>query len=402
MEKLYPLFKIAELIAKENTGSLSDSEKTLLERWLTENPQNEKVYKKLQDESLLAGEISELEVYDAKKAFIKVERKIENENIPVKTFRLIPTYWKYAAAIAVLLVSTYFAARYLVQPKTTSVAESHIVAGKQKAILVTSNNQQIELDSSASKQLYADEYTQVVQKKSTLNYTSIDSLDADINKEIAYNTLITPMGGEYTVILSDGSEVMLNAGSSLKYPVVFSGNTREVMLEGEAFFKVAKSKSSSFLVKTNQITTIVYGTEFNVSVYGNDELVQTTLIEGSVGISINSSNTSSELKIKSGQQYIYDKGTRSVETKEVDTELYIAWTKGMFVFENEPIDNILKVMSRWYDFKFEFKDDNLKDQRFTISIGRYDHVSKILDLISASSELKFEAREGTIIISQKK
>ncbi|RPH31901.1 MAG: FecR family protein [Bacteroidales bacterium] len=280
------------------------------------------------------------------------------------------------------------------------MAQSTIVAGKQKAILITANNQQIELDSTDNKQIINSELAQIVQSGSTLSYSKNDSIDNTI-KAIEYNTLITPRGGEYKLVLSDGTEVMLNSSSRLIYPVVFNGISREVILEGEAYFKVTKSKETPFIVKANDVNVTVYGTVFNILAYSNENLIQTTLIEGSVGISLNNINLESEIKIKPGQQLTYSKDTRNAETKEVNTELFTAWTKGMFVFENEPINNILTVMSRWYNFDFEFKDESLKNQRFTISLGRYNNITKILDMISISSNVKFSTKGNSIIVSSK-
>jgi transmembrane sensor len=395
MKNLNSLFQISELIAKEKTSILSDSENATLKQWLSENPRNSEVYKKLQDENFLESEINELNAIDSHKAFIKVNRKIEYK--PVKTFRLIPAYMKYAAAIAVLVVCSYVVFHLVNNSQPANYAQSTILPGKQRAILITANNQQIQLDSSNTKQIIINASANIVQTGSTLTYNKNDSIN-NSKAQLAYNTLITPLGGEYTLILSDGTKVMLNSGSKLKYPVVFAGITRQVELEGEAYFEVTKSQKSPFIVQANKVNVTVYGTVFNVMAYTSENQIQTTLIEGSIGVSIHNSKVPIEQKIKPGQQLTYNTNTESSETKEVDTDRYIAWTNGMFVFENEPIENILKVMSRWYNFEYEFKNENIKHQRFTISIGKYDKVSKILDLISASSGLKFNAKENTIIV----
>jgi hypothetical protein len=397
MENFYPLFKIAELIAKEKCGSLSESESSILHHWLAENDNNKVFYNKLQNGEKLIKDLEDLKKFDAPKAFQKVERKISKERVLSNTLRFIPNYMKYAAAIAIFAVCTYFIIHQFNGPKTSYYTQSTILPGKQKAILITANNREIMLESSSKKQIIDDGLATVIQSGSTLSYSTNDSANKS-KAVITYNTLIIPRGAEYTLILSDGTEVMLNSDSKLKYPVVFNRNIREVELEGEAFFKVKKSQKQPFIVKADALNVKVYGTVFNVSAYSNEGLAQTTLIEGSVGVSINNSKAPSELKITPGQQYTYDKGNGSIQTKEVNTERYIAWTKGMFVFENEPIENILKVMSRWYNFDYEFKDENLKRQRFTLSLGRYDKVSKIFDMISISSNVKFSAKGNSITV----
>jgi transmembrane sensor len=400
MEKMYTLFNIARLIAKEKSEKLSDSENSILKQWLTENDKNKTLYQKMKNNEFLSEEIRELKNIDAHKAYRKAFRIIVKESRQLERFRLVRTYMKYAAVIALLVIPSYFILRHIQLPKVITVAQSNILPGRQKAILITSTNQQIILDSATHKQIQINESASIFQNGSTLSYTAGDSTRITA-KEIAYNTLITPLGGEYSVVLSDGTEVMLNAGSGLKYPVVFAGHTREVILEGEAFFKVAKSHNVPFIVKTNKVNTIVYGTVFDVSAYNDDAFVQTTLVEGSVGISVNGNQPEQDVKLAPGQQFNYHKDTRASETKEVNASQFVAWTNRMFVFENEPIENILKTMSRWYNFSYEFENESLKIQRFTISIGRYDHVSKILDLIAASSNLKFAAKENTIIVDTK-
>jgi transmembrane sensor len=400
MKRMHSLFTIGKLIAKEKKVKLSDSENDMLQQWLAENDQNKTLYQKMKDNEFLSDQIRELKNIDAHKAYRKAFRIIAKESKQPERFRLVRTYMKYAAVIALLVIPIFIIFHYIQQPKITTVAQSNILPGKQKAILITSTNQQIILDSATHKQIQINGHASVFQNGSTLSYSADDSARIAA-KEIAYNTLITPLGGEYSVVLSDGTEVMLNAGSSLKYPVLFTGNTREVNLEGEAFFKVSKSHAIPFIVKTKKVNTVVYGTVFDISAYNDDAVVQTTLVEGSLGISVSGNQPDQDIKLAPGQQFNYHKDTRVSETKEVITGQFVAWTNRMFIFENEPIENILKTMSRWYNFSFEFKDVSLKEQRFTISIGRYDQVSKILDLIAASSNLKFAAKENIIIVDTK-
>jgi transmembrane sensor len=396
MDKLYNILKIAGLIAKEKTDGLSSSEIEVLQKWLSENDSNRAIYKKLQDGGNIINELNEMKRFDSHKAYKTVERIISKERKQRRVLSFIPNYIKYAAAIVLLVLSAYFVAVDIHKPANPVIAENNIVPGNQKAVLITSSDQRIVLDNAASRQIITYESAKIIQKGSTLRYSKTDSV-AHSTDMIAYNTLMTPRGGEYTLVLSDGTEVMLNSGSKLNYPVIFKDDSREVSLEGEAFFKVTKSQKVPFMVKANDVNVIVYGTEFNISAYNNENLVQTTLVEGTIGISLNS-KTEPMVNIKAGQQFSFDKVAGNGKTKEVNTESFIAWTKGMFVFENEPIENILQVISRWYDFNFEFKNDNLKKQRFTLSLGRYNNVSKILDMVSFSSNLKFLIKGKSIMV----
>lgn len=324
MDNLQPLIKISEIIAKEKYDKLLDQETLVLQNWLAESPDNKVIYNKLQNGEKLVIELNELGKFDPEKAFEKVEENISAKRLLFKVNRINPNYIKYAAAIAALVICSYLLILKIHKPETPHYV-INIVQGSQKAILVTANNQKIVLDSTNNKQIIKNDLAEIVNSGSVLSYTKNDSINnsADI---IAYNTLITPRGGEYTLVLSDGTTVKLNADSKLIYPVIFIGNTREVTLEGEAFFKVAKSDITPFIVKAYNINVKVYGTIFNVSAYSNESLVQTTLVEGSVGVSLKT-RSDPEQKIKPDQQFTYNKATGISNTKEVNAGQFIAWTK---------------------------------------------------------------------------
>jgi len=396
MENLDRIFEIARLIAKEKTGSLSDSENKLLQNWLEESDRNKEKYQKLQNGEKLINELNELKKFDEQKAFKKIEQIISTERKQLKVFRFVPNIIKYAAAVAVLFVCSYLIVKISKKQEVAQYTKNTILPGKQKAILITTNNQEIILTNSDKVQIIQDQLADIILSGSTLSY--YNNQNPDVRKVKGYNTLITPRGGEFTLILSDSTEVILNSESELKYPLVFNDNSREVILEGEAFFKVKKSQKTSFIVKTNDINVTVYGTVFNISAYTEENYIQTTLVEGKVGVSLNNKLSESEIKLMPGQQLTYNKGTGSTETTDVNVSQFTAWTNGKFVFENEPIGSILNVLSRWYNFDFEFKDESLKKQRFTLNIGRYADVNKILEMISISSDIKFSIKGDSIIV----
>jgi transmembrane sensor len=396
MEKPERIFEIARLIAKEKTDELSVIESNILQNWLAENDRNRGIYKKLQDGEMLAKELNELEKFDKQKAFKKVQQRISKERKQQKIFRPVTSFMKYAAAVAVLLVCSYLIIPISNKHEVVQYTQNTILPGKQKATLITTDNEEVVLTNSDKVQIIKDQTAGIILSGSTLCYYKAV---ADEKKVIGYNTLITPRGGGFTLILSDSTEVILNSGSKLKYPVIFNDNSRLVELEGEAFFKVTKSLKTPFIVKTNDVNITVYGTAFNLSAYSDESFIQTTLVEGKVGVTLNNMKSGSEIKLMPGQQLTYDRRTGSNETTDVNTGQFTAWTNGKFVFENEPIGNILNVMSRWYNFNFEFKDESLKKQRFTLNLSRYDDVNKILDMISISSDIKFSIKGDSVLVN---
>jgi transmembrane sensor len=397
MEKLDRIFEIARLIAKEKTDRLSDSENKLLQNWLEESDRNNEKYQKLQNGEKLINELNELKKFDEQKAFKKIEQIISTERKQLKVFRFVPDIIKYAAAVAVLFVCSYLIVKISKKQEVVQYTQNTILPGKQKAILITTYNQEIILTNSDKVQIIKDQLADIILSGSTLSY--YNNQNPDVRKVTGYNTLITPRGGEFTLILSDSTEVSLNSGSKLKYPVVFNDSSRQVELEGEAFFKVTKSLKTPFIAKTNEVNVTVYGTVFNVSAYTDESFIQATLVEGKVGVTLNNVKSGSEINLMPGQQLTYDRGTGSAETTDVNTGQFTAWTNGKFVFENEPIGNILNVMSRWYNFNFEFKDESLKKQRFTLNLSRYDDVNKILEMISISSGIKFSIKGDSVLVN---
>lgn len=170
MEKLYPLYKIAELIAKEKSDGLSDAEKKILQSWISESESNKLLYKKLQDGEMLLSQINELKKFDPYKAFLKAEQRITITATPFKFIRFIPDYIKYAAAVAVLAVFSYFIINSFNRPVTYQHVQNSISTGKPKAILITADNQ-IVLDSSVKNQIIRDASADIQNSGSTLTYS---------------------------------------------------------------------------------------------------------------------------------------------------------------------------------------------------------------------------------------
>ena len=178
---------------------------------------------------------------------------------------------------------------------------------------------------------------------------------------------------EYTLTLSDGTRVYLNAESRLKYPVVFRGTERVVELSGEAYFKVSKDALRPFVVKMNGVNVRVLGTSFNVRSYADEGQVVTTLVEG---------------KVKVNDQDI--------------VEQYVAWQEGTFVFRNERLENIMKTLGRWYGVEFHFIDERAKEIRIGARFGRYDDMQPIVDMIKKTNLVEVLQTNRCLYISEKK
>lgn len=209
---------------------------------------------------------------------------------------------------------------------------------------------------------------------------------------LVYNTLKIPRGGAYSLQLSDGTKVMLNSDSRLKFPQSFSGDTREVYLEGEGFFQVAKDAAKPFIVHCEKYAVRVLGTTFNISAYRNDEVSMTTLVEGRVNIECGNTVVALTPGLMAAV------ADSKVTTREVNVESYISWTRDQFSFSEERLEDLLKKISRWYDVEFVFDDEEIKDYKFSGFMPRYESIDAILQIMEQAANVTFKMNNKQIVV----
>ena len=201
-----------------------------------------------------------------------------------------------------------------------------------------------------------------------------------------YNMIRTPLGGEYSLTLADGTKVWLNAMSELRYPVAFGEGVREVELKGEAYFQVAKDATKPFRVVVNDMQVEALGTEFNINAYRDDNCLRTTLAEGKVRVSY--PDTRQECILVPGEQAVLKEGV--ITTGQVNVDDIIAWKKGRFVFSDMSLEAIAHQLERWYDVEIRFDDTVAKYYRFTGVMKRYNELEQVLGLIEETTNVRFK------------
>ena len=396
MEPKFDPHKIAELIFLELKGELSENERKMLGSWKSESLENLELYNKITNEKTISDKISTYNKVDNQKAWTKLEKKLENTN-KTKNIRLHKIFRYAAAACILLLIGSYFLFKQPPQPADKKLARnttSIIVSGTQKATLTTSKNEIIELGKLSETRMYNLANASVTDTNNTLTYKNIDNDQIEKTSIVAINTLETPRGGEYTIVLSDGTKVFLNAETRLTFPETFSNEMREVTLDGEAYFEVSKSDTKPFVVKTADYNIKVYGTSFNVSAYSSDINNHTTLVEGSVGINTVSGK---EVKLIPGEQANYNKKDNKLDKRKVDISVYTAWKDGMFMFDNERLEEIMQKLGRWYNIDATYVSEDLKNKHFSGTLDRYDNISEILNMIALTTNIEFHI-DGNIIV----
>jgi len=318
-------------------------------------------------------------------------------SIEAETARVVPArrrLWRAASAAAVLLL--VLAAGYILfkgpSRKVTAVKENlandRPPAGN-KAVLTLSNGQQVVLDSVANGLLYNQGGAQIVKLDSgRLAYNA-----AGQEGMPGINTLATPRGGQFRVILPDGSEVWLNAASRLKYPTAFSGPERVVELEGQAYFEIAPNSARPFRVKAGGTEVEVLGTRFDLMAYPDEGTINTTLVEGRVQV-----RKGDQVKMLQPRQQAVT-GTRQggITVRQADLGRVLAWKNGLFIFNNADFNTILREISRWYDIEIINQAEN-SNELYGGSISRDKHLSDVLKLLSAYGHHRFKTEGGKVYV----
>ncbi len=312
--------------------------------------------------------------------------------------RQIIRIWYAAAAVILLVLSSGLYFNNL-KTKTTVIAKTEsprfkndVLPGDNRAILTLDDGSQINLDDAQNGVLASENNTDIRKTGSgQLEYSASNKLI----ETVKYNTLSTPMGGQYQLSLPDGSRVWLNSGSSIRFPTAFIGKERIIELKGEAFFDIRENKKMPFIVKTNMSMDIrVLGTQFNVMAYDDEKSINTTLLEGSVQL-LKESGTAF---LEPGQAAILNKGTGKIKVAPADIEEAVAWKNGYFIFSNENIESIMRKVSRWYNVEVDYQG-NLSNKDFVGTISRDKNISEILKMLELTGAIHFriEGRRITVM-----
>jgi len=359
------------------------------------------------DDPLLLAEIGEIlgNAYDREEGTYEMnewgkQQLLQNifqhgieETSKKRTLRIWP---RVAAAAAIILmvggVLIYYNHKSVTQQ--SQFVKNDIRPGGNKAILTLANGQKISLTDAATGAIAKQAGVSIIKAASGQLIYSISNTNHTLGESV-FNMVETPKGGQYQVKLPDGTEVWLNAASSLRYPATFeSQKQRKVELTGEGYFEVAKDKTHPFIVKTDKEDVEVLGTHFNINAYSNEPDIKTTLLEGLVQVRAGDGNN---VRIKPGERAILKKSGK-IEVGTTDVEEAVAWKNGKFVFTSESIESIMRKLARWYDVEVVYEGD-FSDRPFTGSISRFDNISKILDKITFTQAIHFkvEGRRVTVM-----
>ena len=381
-------FLLASWIAKSMAGELSDEELQLLDEWRMTSARNHQLYDRIVSRERREAKRRHFTAFDKVSGWQGYSKKLKETEKKVNRWRV---FLRYAAILLIPLSATVYGVLRSGE-ETVSLADLNaITPGGTRAELVLPSGEVIDLVEKSGVILHG-ENTVINNEGKTLSYKSIGN-QAPMDS-LRYNEVIVPKGGEYQLVLSDGTLVYLNSMTKIRFPERFSEKCREVEVCGEAFFEVAENKRVPFVVKTDAYEITVLGTKFNVTAYADEQVATTTLVEGAVSIS---GKCIGEAKaLRPNEQFVLDRVSGSVEIKNVDVNYYTAWKDGMFRFRDVRLEEIMHVVERWYDMTVVYEDESVRDLHFGFNMSRLETIEPLLNIFELNGKIKI-TKEGKVL-----
>ena len=384
-------FEFAKELLRYTRGELSKEEEKGIEQVLSEVEGMNTLVGELKDKNRIEHEMHVIARFDTERALGKVKNRKQ-----VKRRGILP--WIAAASVVVIAgVSAWILLSQEPDVHNLPVAEK-FEPGKAVVTLEMASGLKYRLDTLSSVVRNNRVNVAFDNNDRVLKIKEQDSLADGATKEIGYNTINVPYGGTYTVELCDGTKVYLNSGTTLEFPSRFDGKVRSVILKGEAYFDVARNVSKPFVVEVDEMKVKVLGTSFNVKSYVDEPGVYTTLVEGSVAIL---RDGQPEKKIKPGEQAYYNKGVGTLSIAEVDVNEFTSWKDGVFYFKDIALEEILRIVSRWYDLEVFYMNQGAKSVIYSGKLPMYSSVEDVLRKFEISGDVRFELKGRTLTVFDK-
>jgi transmembrane sensor len=377
MERNSSLKPQSDLILKYLTNGLTEVEQKDFELWLSESQANTDLVESFRDTQKVQKDINTIHSFDTNDAWKKVAEQLGPKPVSIFSFKNVMRY----AAAAVLICGTFGAARYLNNNRVEAIADTtafNIPAGQKRAAFELANGEVMKLND----QQESFKSPAITTKDGTLYFASTD-------KKEGINMLSTPKAGEYKIVLPDGTQVWLNASSSLRFANSFNKAERKVYLKGEAYFEVAHNKKMPFKVNFNRTEVEVLGTHFNINTY--DAKSRTTLLEGAVKIR----ERGKQQVLRPGEEAIVSAG--GIAVAKVETFKTIAWKEGLFLFEEENMVDILDQVARWYDVQIAY-DGMPSAKKYSGNIRRQANLNQVLEMLTTVSGSKFTLNDRKLTV----
>lgn len=391
---------IASKIAKSILNVATDNEKSDVAKWSALNKENKNCIDNLVEKISKGEHDKEIDEYDAEQAWNNIEYKLVdyNANSKLRYFSSLQkrsknilelSFYKYTAVVILALILSVVLYKY-----TMPVEKLDIKSINEGAYMVLANGEVLNLGE--QKTCKSKDY--IINNNDSINtiYYNLNKRKA-VKNNYGFNIIKTEKGSHYSIYLPDGTLAHLSSASMLKFPETFDSKNRVVEVVGEVFFDVAHNDVCPFIVKTFDVQIQVLGTLFNVCAYDDSKYISATLVEGSIKMA----KGDCELMLKPNQKAVALRNVDKIDVENVDAESEVSWIKGNFSFRNEPLSDILKSLSRWYDFKYVFLDSECEDILVGLNLEREVGFQKIVEILRRAELFGIKVSGNKLIISKK-
>lgn len=382
---------IAQIIAAFLSGQITDEQLLKLEVWKKESESNRQIFERVTITENIRKDYDHFHSFDKREGWDKVSGRVKVA--PSRDVLLVRSLLNYAAMVLLIVGSAFWLLkdRQTIPAEVQKIAEIQDTLDKNKIQLKLEDGTIIDLQGGEGKQeIYGRNF--VADNKSHVLSYHADS--SRIVRQLVYNEIYVPKGGEYRLVLSDSTVIYLNSMTSVRYPVVFGNNERVIELRGQAYLEVAKDTLRPFIVKTSAYDVRVLGTKFDISAYDDDNKVLTTLVEGLVKIA--GDENSIEETLKPGEQLLFDKKDKITVVSQVDVSYCIAWKEGKFRFRDIPLEELMKIAARWYDIEVIYLEPEVKNYLFGCNFGRHETIDPLLRIFERNGKVNVK-RDGKVL-----
>lgn len=381
--------QIKEILKARLEGTATEEELAILREWLERSPQNRELLDLLEESTDSLPLLGRIYGYDEQRVWGNIRKAARKRRIQA----LAGTVRKYAAAAAALALlagGSWWALDRRAGQLAQQAYIEQVVPGVRGAVLTLSSGENVALEEGGQRMLVEQDGTRIEIGGDELAYHKEEA-----EEEIAMtNTVTVPRGKEFSLRLSDGTQVWLNSESSLVFPVRFGDGPREVTVTGEAYFDVAHDAARQFVVHADTVSVSVYGTAFNLSAYADEGVIETTLVRGSVEVRSGRRHA----MLEPGQQARVGREGAVFDVHPVAAEDYAAWTRGLFTFNEEPLASICRKLSRWYGVEIVPQGAEAGQMRYTGIVKRYETFAEMARLLERTNQIRAEVRDEKIVL----
>lgn len=378
------------LIKASLDGELDEDDRKELNEWLRTSEENQEMYDRFRNKRLLSERLGFYRQTDPEPDWKEIRRRTQRISRHERWLQRLTYAAVFIGLLFMVSLYIYRQKAEIPLPENIAINCDSIRPGSRQAYIELVTGEKIVLGEREKGLVKNVDGGMLKEGEEGLTMVGDDSVKNEV-QEVEFNRVVVPRGGEYRLILADGTKVWMNSDSKFEFPTVFTGKERRVRLQGEAYFQVQRNEKMPFRIEVNGIEVAVLGTSFNIQAYG--ELMYTTLVEGAVALNVGGDT----FRLSPGEEAKVNK--RKVRVQKVDVYERIAWKEGKFVFREKRLEEVMEILGRWYDVEICYRNAAVKDLHFTGNIPRHATISQVLQFLERTRLVHFSIAGRTVIVS---